>query len=222
MVSGYDTGVNRTSTTSSTYSEPKFDQIIKGNVKICKTGDGLYRITFLKATEFTLYQVWNKDGDNGRRVIVNDTDKKWQERLIAQAKATGFAPTTIMEVGNSKWAFVITNAYFEKSRLVLEVSTAEIVNLSKTVQKQNGTFCFSTSRKCSHFLAVQKGLKTGYFKNARFDIDGLQISQCILCQYTSKEDCENNNILGIPNPTCTQDGCQSGKWRIINSFCTNN
>ena len=150
MVSGYDTGVNSTSTTSSTYSEPKFDQIVKGNVKICKTGDGLYRITFLKATEFTLYQVWDKDGNNGRRVIVNDTDKKWQERLIAEQKATGFAPTTIMEVGNCKWAFVITNAYFKGKHLVFDVSTKEIVNLSKT---------------------VKKGLKTGTFKNARFDID---------------------------------------------------
>jgi len=151
MVSGYDTGVNRNSGSTSS-SEPKFDQIVKGNVKICKTGEQKYRITFLKATEFTLYQVWTENGDNGRRVVVNDTDRKWQERLIAAQKATGFAPTTIMEVGNCKWAFVITNAYFEKNRLVFDVSTAEIVNLSKT---------------------VKKGLKTGMFKNARFDIDWL-------------------------------------------------
>ena len=55
-----------------------------------------------------------------------------------------------MEVGNCKWAFVITNAYFEKNKLVFDVSTSKIVNLSKT---------------------VKKGLKTGVFKNARFDID---------------------------------------------------
>ena len=104
----------------------------------------------MKEREFTLYQVWTENGNNTQRLVLTDSSKKWQERLIAEQKATGFAPTTLMAVGDCKWAFVITNAYFEKNRLVLEVSTAEIVNLSKT---------------------VKKGLKTGYFKNARFDID---------------------------------------------------
>jgi hypothetical protein len=144
MVSGYST------TTSSSASTPKFDQVVRGDVKICKTGNQTYKITFMKEREFTLYQVWNENGNNEKRLVLTDSSKKWQERIIAAQKATGFAPTTLMAVGNCKWAFVITNAYFEKNRLVLDVSTAEIVNLSKT---------------------VEKGLKTGYFKNARFDID---------------------------------------------------
>ena len=151
MVSGYSTGA-RSSTTSNI---PKYDQIVRGDVKICKTGEQKYKITFMKEREFTLYQVWTPNGDNTQRLVLTDSSKKWQERLIAEQKATGFAPTTLMEVGDCKWAFVITNAYFEKNRLVFEVSTEPIVNLSKT---------------------VQKGLKTGYFKNARFDIDSLKVN----------------------------------------------
>ena len=149
MVSGYDTGVGRTLNRSREY-----DQIVKGNVKITKTGDDLYKIVFLKASEFTLYQVWQEGGDNGKRYIVNDNSKNWQELLIANQKLRGFAPTAIMAVGNCKWAFVITNAYFVKNRLVFDVSTNEIVNLSTT---------------------VKKGLKTGVFKNARFDIDNVVV-----------------------------------------------
>ena len=155
MVSGYNTGINTIVSTNG----PKFDQIIRGNVKICKTGEQTYKITFLKATEFTLYQVWDENGDNSSRVIINDTDRKWQERLIAEQKRTGFAPTTIMEIGDCKWAFVITNAYFNKNKLVLDVSTKEIVNLSKTVKTK---------------------LPLGIHKNVRMDIDS--VSHTLSCQ----------------------------------------
>jgi len=160
MVSGYDTTGYRGSSTSA--STPKFDQVVRGDVRICKTGEKKYKITFMKEREFTLYQVWTENGDNTKRLVLTDSSKKWQERLIAEQKATGFAPTTLMAVGDCKWAFVITNAYFEKNRLVLEVSTAEIVNLSKT---------------------VKKGLKTGYFKNARFDIDRLTDAELLKIGY---------------------------------------
>ena len=77
--------------------------------------------------------------------------KTGRKELLKKIKKTGFKPTTIMEVGNKKYAFVIYNAYFNKNnKLTLEVSTKEIVNRSNTVQK------------C---------LKVGQFKNARFDID---------------------------------------------------
>ena len=63
MVSGYNPVMSSNASTN----VPKFDQIIKGNVKICKTGEQTYKITFLKATEFTLYQVWNENSDNSKR-----------------------------------------------------------------------------------------------------------------------------------------------------------
>jgi len=171
MVSGYNTTGYRGSSTSA--STPKFDQVVRGDVRICKTGEQKYKITFMKAREFTLYQVWTENGDNTNRLVLTDSSKKWQERLIAEQKATGFAPTTLMAVGDCKWAFVITNAYFEKNRLVLEVSTAEIVNLSKT---------------------VRKGLKTGYFKNARFDIDSIDTK---FFTYNNLSEC--NNTYCVPS-----------------------
>ena len=182
MVSSFN--IQTTTNATSSTSTPKFDQIVKGTVKICKTGEQTYKITFLKATEFTLYQVWDENGDNGKRVIVNDTDKKWQQSLIAEQKRTGFAPTTIMEIGNCKWAFVITNAYYIKNRLVFDVSTKEIVNLSKTVKTK---------------------LPLGMYKNVRFDIDTLS-SQLTQWQREVCASPNTNTVLGsylclpVPSP----------------------
>ena len=137
----------------------------------------------MKEREFTLYQVWSPNGNNNQRLILTDSSKKWQERLIAEQKKTGFKPTTLMAVGDCKWAFVITNAYFVKNKLVFDVSTKEIVNLSKT---------------------VNKGLKTGFFKNARFDIDGSD--PCPDCRnycYSSQSECNSNKPSGL---TCFKIG----------------
>ena len=186
MVLGYSTAT-RSSTTA------KFDQVVRGDVKICKTGEQRYKITFMKEREFTLYQVWTPNGDNSRRLVLTDSSKRWQEGLIAEQKRTGFAPTTLMAVGDCKWAFVITNAYFEKNRLVFEVSTEPIVNLSKT---------------------VKKGLKTGYFKNARFDIDAVNIQILAgvtgacgipsnIITFSSKAECDNNMLP----ENCFNCGC---------------
>ena len=138
----------------------------------------------MKATEFTLYQVWDENSDNGKRVIVNDTDKQWQQSLIAEQKRTGFAPTTIMEIGNCKWAFVITNAYYNKNRLVFDVSTKEIVNLSKTVKTK---------------------LPLGMYKNVRMDIDSLSNKTNTTCTF-----CKNIfSSGGFPSPS-DLSGCQGG------------
>ena len=178
MVSGYDTGVNRNSNSNSN-DYPLFDQIVGGNIKICKTGEQKYKITFVKAKEFTLYQVWDENPRfNNRRIIVNDTDRKWQERLIAEQKATGFAPTTILEIGNCKYAFIITNAYFEKNKLVFDISTKEIVNLSKTVKTK---------------------LPCGTYKNVRFDIDNVNLASSEL---TCSQFCQIND----PTYSCV-DNC---------------
>ena len=149
MVSGYNT--NQVSPSA----RPEFDQIVHGKVKSVKTGPQTYRITFLQNSDFTLYQVWTKNGNNSRRVVVDDNSKQWQQAIIDSQKQTGFEPTAIMDVNNCLYAFVITNAYFDKcKRLTLEVSTKPIDNLSKT---------------------VKKGVKTGVFY-ARFDIDQVRVS----------------------------------------------
>ena len=150
MVSSFNT--NQVSSSA----RPEFDQIVRGKVKSVKTGCQTYRITFLQNSDFTLYQVWTTNGNNSRRLVVDDNSKQWQQSIIDSQKQTGFEPTAIMDVNNCLYAFVITNAYFDKcKRLTLEVSTKPIDNLSKT---------------------VKKGVKTGVF-NARFDIDSLSESE---------------------------------------------
>ena len=142
MVSSYNNITN----------QPEFDQIVRGKVKSVKTGEQTYRITFLQSSDFTLYQVWTKNGNNSRRLVIDDNSKKWQQVIIDNQKQSGFEPTAIMEVNNCLYAFVITNAYFNKcNKLTLEVSTKQINNLSKTVKNR---------------------VKTGIF-NARFDIDSV-------------------------------------------------
>jgi len=158
MVSNY----NPTPTSTSTPGIIKFSQIARGKVKSVKTGQNTYRITFLQNTDLTLYQTWSKDGgksngiktgfsDNSNRYIFSDTSNEWQKFLfVDNFKEEGFQPTTIMGVNNCLYAFVITNAYFNKcKKLTLDVSTKPIDNLSKTVKTD---------------------VKTGVFY-ARFDID---------------------------------------------------
>ena len=157
MVSNY----NPTPTSTSTPGIIKFSQIARGKVKSVKTGQNTYRITFLQNTDFTLYQTWSKDGgksngiktgfsDNSNRLIFSDTSNEWQQIIVDNFKEEGFQPTTIMGVNNCLYAFVITNAYFNKcKKLTLDVSTKPIDNLSKTVKTD---------------------VKTGVFY-ARFDID---------------------------------------------------
>ena len=103
--------------------------------------------------------MWTKNGNNSRRLVVDDNSKQWQQAIINSQKQTGFEPTAVMDVNNCLYAFVITNAYFDKcKRLTLEVSTKPIDNLSKT---------------------VKKGVKTGVF-NARFDIDSISSISSII------------------------------------------
>ena len=144
---------NRNTNQVSSSALPEFDQIVRGKVKSVKTGPHTYRITFLQSSDFTLYQVWTKNGNNSRRLVLDDNSKQWQQDIIDSQKQSGFEPTAIMEVNNCLYAFVITNAYFNKcKKLTFEVTTKPIDNLSKTVNK------------C---------VKTGVF-NARFDIDSLK------------------------------------------------
>jgi len=167
----------------------KFDQVVKGNVTISKIGFQKYKIIFQKVMDFTLYQVWDNKSNNNQRLIINDNSKKWQERLINEQKKNGFTPTTIMEIGNCKYAFVITNAYFIKNKLVFEVSTKEIINLSNT---------------------VQKNIKCGFFKNVRFDIDNIsdssfnsffQFKSACLSYATYIKETFNRNIICLPSGT---------------------
>jgi len=131
----------------------KFDQVVRGNVRICKKDTHTYTITFLKASEFTLYQVFNETGSgNNKRLVVNDNTKQWQQSLINAQKAIGFEPTCLLEINLNRYACVITNAEFINNQLIFRVTTKPIKNYS---------------------ITVKKGFPTGTFKNVRFDIDSL-------------------------------------------------
>ena len=127
--------------------DPLYDQILIGDVEVKKVSDKNYTITFQKEGEITFYQIW-PEGNNPRKIF-NTSASYWVNNFILEQV---FQPTTVMEVGKCRWAFVIKNAEFTNNKMIWSVSTKEITNLS---------------------TAVTNGLKTGKLKNARFDVDSI-------------------------------------------------
>jgi hypothetical protein len=138
------------------------DQIVKGDVTIKKISKHKYIITFRKIGKFLLYQVWDKNNINSinsKRIVEYVSAKKWVNLFIQQNEnlklnnKSIFTPTTIMEFGNHKYAFIINSACINSSgNVVFNVST-------KKIQLQN-----NSSQKL-----IQ--LPIGDFNNIRFDID---------------------------------------------------
>ena len=140
---------------------PEFDQIVKGNVSIRKLSEKKYKITFSKIGKFLMYQVWDKDNVNNmndKRTVGYIPAKEWV-RAFNQTNAfldknskPLFTPTTIMEIDNDNYAFVIDNAFFDRrDRIVFTVSTKHI----------------SPSNNSSNLIK----LPTGNFNHVRFDFD---------------------------------------------------
>lgn len=140
--------------------EPLYDQILIGDVEVKKVSDKNYTITFQKEGEITFYQIW-PEGNNPRKIF-NTSASYWVNNFILEQV---FQPTTVMEVGKCRWAFVIKNAEFTNNKMIWSVSTKEITNLS---------------------TAVTNGLKTGKLKNARFDVDSISsgTTYCVNSPYT--------------------------------------
>lgn len=130
------------------YNVPLFNQILRGNVKIVKTGDKTYKINFRKTSEITFYQVWSVN--NNSREVYSSNVFNWTNYIRLNAP---FSPTTVMEFGNCRYAFIITGVeYLEKNKMIWNVSQKEIANLS---------------------TVFTNDLKTGNFKDARFDVDSI-------------------------------------------------
>ena len=149
---------------------PVFDQIVKGNVTIKKLSKHKYNITFRKIGKFLMYQVWDKDNVdnfNDKRYVAYVSAKKWV-RVVQQTNAfldknskPLFTPTTIMEIDNDNYAFVIDNAFFDhRDRIVFTVSTKHI----------------SPSNNSSNLIK----LPTGNLNHVRFDIDDADVMACSL------------------------------------------
>jgi uncharacterized protein YjbI with pentapeptide repeats len=93
---------------------------------------------------------------NDDRIVNVEDFKLWITKVFYKKKnKQPFQPTTVMEIGNKKFVFVIMNAEINHlGKVVFFVSTKEIQPVSK---------------KCNMKKMVK--LPRGHFKNVRFDID---------------------------------------------------
>ena len=144
---------------------PEFDQVVKGNVDIKQLSKKKYKITFSEISKFLKYQIWSDSSNslNENRKVYYLKAKKWvqlfnltNDSLKASDKPL-FTPTTVMEIGNNKYVFVLDKAKLNgKGRVVFKVSTEEIKLSEKKLLK----------------------LPHGHHDGVRFDIDYLVVTLC--------------------------------------------
>jgi len=134
-------------------SNPKFDQVVEGNIDIKKLSKKKYQITFNKISKFLKYQIWTKNtlNDNDDRSVYYQNAKLWIQNFNALNESdTPFRPTTVMEIGSKKYLFVLNNTKLNgKGHVVFKVSTEEIELSGKKMLK----------------------LPCGHHDSVRFDID---------------------------------------------------
>jgi len=144
---------------------PEFDQVVKGNVDIKQLSKKKYKITFSEISKFLKYQTWSDSSKklNENRKVFYQKAKLWVQdfnKLNASLKAYDkplFTPTTVMEIGNNKYVFVIHKAKINgKGCVVFKVSTKEIKLSEKKLLK----------------------LPHGHHDGVRFDIDWLAVMLC--------------------------------------------
>lgn len=146
---------------------PKFDQVVQGNVDIKQLSGKKYKITFSEIRKFLLYQVWSNSSQqlNENRKVFYQNVKLWIENynlLNDSLKAFNkplFTPTTVMEIGNKKYIFVLNKVKINSNgHVVFKVSTKEIK---------------SSDKKILNF-------PRGHHDGVRFDIDAVKKSQSCL------------------------------------------
>jgi hypothetical protein len=116
-------------------SNPKFDQVVQGNIDIKKLNKKKYKITFSEIHKFLNYQIWSDSSQqsNENRIVYYQKAKQWIQKfnsLNTSLKASNkplFNPTTVMKIGNNKFLFVINKAKLNgNGHVVFKVSTKEI------------------------------------------------------------------------------------------------
>jgi ABC-type amino acid transport substrate-binding protein len=144
---------------------PEFDQVVKGNVNISKICKDRYRIRFSKISNFLKYQVWSDSSKslNENRKVYYQKAKLWIQNfnaLNADLKKLGkplFTPTTVMEIGNNKYVFVLDKAKLNcKDRIVFNASTKEIGLLNGTSKKM-------LKIPCEHHDGVRFDIDIGWY-----------------------------------------------------------
>ena len=136
-----------------------YDFFTKQNVKISidKKTD-IYKVTILSNNPILFYQVWNEKGiNNDKRVaneaLINNFVKLFLDyNLKNQVK---FAPTTVVDFGDSLHVLVMTNVKMDKKGRAVFYFKKNSVEIRNKIQPINSK------------------LPIGKFKNVRFDIDTL-------------------------------------------------
>ena len=192
-----------------TPARPSFDQVVKGNIDIKQLSKNKYKITFSKISKFLLYQVWSDSSKklNEHRSVYYRNAKEWI-KSINSLNASLFTPTTVMEIGNHKYVFVIHKANINsKGHIFFKVSTEEIKLSSGTSKK------------------ILK-LPCGHHDGVRFDIDATSCNSsfvyasCIDSANTDNENCKwvyspcnTYNIYSYNSASCYDGGADP------NAFC---
>ena len=171
-----------------------------------------------------MYQTWSLTStalNSGREVKeIKAKDwvnlANWVDRVIVSLNANAilFTPTTVMELDNNKYVFVINNARMENGHVVFYVSSNKITipsNANKVIKKLTK-------------------IPTGKFHNARFDIDSTPDNNCTT--WLKPNEGLLNSVLGSG---CIDKICNNGvnacinlmktKYpnvpsNVINTFCT--
>ena len=138
---------------------PSFDQVVEGNVDVKKLSKNKYQITFSKISKFLKYQIWTKNtlNDNNDRSVYYQNSKLWIQEFnsLNNSNKQLFTPTTVMEIGNNKYLFVLNKAKLNgKGHVVFKVSTKEIELSEKKMLK----------------------IPCGHHDGVRFDIDSSPLS----------------------------------------------
>ena len=222
-----------------------YDQVVKGDIKIVEiknNSEYSHRITFHKTEkflQFLQYQVFDPTGiaqqthlpnhysnierpreineakkyaeDNPDKVAIVDYKinehrdvvlKNGKEWVLYFNNVPGFTPTTVMEIGYKKYIFVIKKAEINKNdKVVFYISTEEIHLDNKSDE--------------------MKKLKTGKYKNVRFDIDYGRSRSCGRSQGTCY--CPIGSTISTYDPSTGDivlciDNCPPG-WDNIADVC---
>jgi hypothetical protein len=128
-----------------------YDQVLSGDIEIKKRNKHSYKIIFNKISKVLVYQTWS-DISNDLNKKRNCSYQKAKYWILNNFSDNSFQPTTVMEIDNKKYIFVITNAKFKNGHAIFYVSTKEINLKNKNIKRL-------------------KKLPEGQFKSVRFDID---------------------------------------------------
>ena len=134
-----------------------FDFVVKAKKVIIKEkGNHKYQVNLAGIGNFLKYQTWsstNVNNQNSHRSVSLVSAKKWVRNNFPSSN--NFTPTTIMEVGNTKYIFVIENATYNNDK---KYNTNFLVSIKPIIKN-----CVS---KPLVKLPINKILH-----NVRFDID---------------------------------------------------